>query len=208
MPNLKQAPALNFNGEKNQTNSNNHYHIPQGLADIVFKELGNASAQLRVMLVLIGTKPGFNISEQWILDRTGLQHASYLNARRALEQRGWLSLSAGKAIIVNFDTIYRGNMVLPQNKNEEDRGNMVLPLESNMVLPQRGNMVLPIINKETDNNTNKEDVSPVVEEESPEIKPEGKVSRAQIEAMGCKYTTISQNIIKINDTGKVFELVS
>ena len=99
-------------------------------------------------------------------------------------------------------------MVLPQNKNEEDRGNMVLPLESNMVLPQRGNMVLPIINKETDNNTNKEDVSPVVEEESPEIKPEGKVSRAQIEAMGCKYTTISQNIIKINDTGKVFELVS
>ena len=155
MPNLNQAPTLSFNGEKNQTDNNNFYQIPQGLADIVFNELGNASAQLRIMLVLIGTKPGFSVSEQWILERTGLQHASYIKARRELEKRGWLTLNAAKAIIVNFDAIYRGNTVLPQkDETKNDGGNMVLPQRSNMVLPQQGNMVYPIINKEYINNTN------------------------------------------------------
>lgn len=106
------------------------------------------------MLVLIGTKPGFRISEQWILDRTGLQHASYINARKALVNRGWITLDAASAITVNFDVIYRGNVVLPQKEETKNScSNVVLPQRSNVVLPQQGNTVLPIIDKETDNNT-------------------------------------------------------
>lgn len=105
MPNTRQAPVLMFSGEKAQ-NVPNTYQIPQNLADIIFKKLGNSSAQLRVMLVLIGTKEGWSVSEKWILDRTGLQHASYLSARKALSDRGWITLEPSKSITVNFDVIY------------------------------------------------------------------------------------------------------
>lgn len=106
MPNLSQAPVLKHNGEK-FSSSKNHYEIPQDIADVVFSELtGNATAQLKVMLVLIGTKPGFKISEQWILDRTGINHSSYVRARQALGERGWITHNASSGeIIVNFDKI-------------------------------------------------------------------------------------------------------
>lgn len=142
MPNYNQAPELKFNGEK--SHDNQFYKIPQGLADIVFNELGNSSAQLRVMMVLIGTKEGFKISEQWILDRTGLQHASYINARKALVNRGWLSLEAANSITVNFNNIYK-----------KECSNTTLPQRSNTTLPQCSNTTLPITDKETDKKTNK-----------------------------------------------------
>ena len=105
MANYNQAPELKFNGTKG---TGQFYMIPQELADIVFKELGNCSAQLRIMLVLLGTKEGFRISEKWILDRTGLQHSSYIKARQALVARGWLTHEESKGITVNLDTIYYG----------------------------------------------------------------------------------------------------
>ena len=86
-------------------------------------------------MVLIGTKEGFKVSEQWILDRTGLQHASYINARKALINKGWLSLEAANSITVNFNNIYKKNC-------------------SNTTLPQCSNTTLPITNKETNKETN------------------------------------------------------
>lgn len=73
--------------------------------DKIFKKLGNSSAQLRIMIVLIGTKPGFAISEQWILDRTNLSQPSYIKARQALIDIGWITLEKGKSIKVNFSVI-------------------------------------------------------------------------------------------------------
>ena len=199
MANLKQAPKLVFNGVKKLPTEKQTYQIPQQLADIVFNELGNASAQLRIMLVLIGTKEGFGVSEQWILDRTGLQHASYLKARRELEKRGWLSLDAAKAITVNFDAIYRGNTILPQNE-EENRGNMVLPQRGNMVLPQRGNMVLPIIDKEIDKEI---DNNKTCDQEEIKIQK----SRSELDSMGCAYTIIGEGLAQINETGVIIKLI-
>ena len=97
--------------------------------DIIFAELGNSSAQLRIMIVLIGTKPDFGVSEKWICDRTGLLPSSYKSARKQLVKRGWLTHEDGK-IIVNFKNIYASsNMVYPlQNEN---RGNMVYTLDEN-----------------------------------------------------------------------------
>lgn len=95
------APAL----KNKKVVMGNFYQIPQNVADKVFQELGNSSAQLRIMLVLIGTKEGFNVSEKWILERTGLQHASYINARKALINRGWLTLINQTEIIINYENI-------------------------------------------------------------------------------------------------------
>ena len=94
-------------------------------------------------MVLIGTKEGFKVSEQWILDRTGLQHASYINARKALINKGWLSLEAANSITVNFNNIYKKNC-----------SNTTLPQCSNTTLPQCSNTTLPITNKETNKETN------------------------------------------------------
>lgn len=157
MANLQQAPILQFDIEKPE-GSNNFYKLPQQLMDAVFAGLGNSSAQLRIMIVLIGTKPGFGVSEEWILQRTSLLHSSYITARKALVDKGWITLEKG-IIRVNFKTILNSsNMVLPQNDNNEtskEKSNMVLPQKSNMVLQQRGNMVLPIINKEQINKIDK-----------------------------------------------------
>lgn len=103
MPNITQAPVLKYDGAKNL--GNNFYAIPQDIADIIFKELGNSSAQLRIMLVLIGTKPDFLVSEKWILERTGLSHGSYINARKALVEKGWITHIPNKEIVVNFNKI-------------------------------------------------------------------------------------------------------
>lgn len=162
MANYQQAPTLKFNGVKSL--GNNFYGIPQDLADIIFRELGNSSAQLRIMIVLIGTKEGFNISDKWICERTGLQHPSYITARKALVKRGWLTHEAAKGITVNIDAIYGrncGNTTLPEeekncsNTTLPERSNTVLPQRGNMVLPEGSNMVLPITDKETDNKIDK-----------------------------------------------------
>lgn len=103
---MKQAPTLYHYGNKSMNEGEQFYLIPQALADIVFNELGNASAQLRIMIVLLGTKPGFNISQKWILDRTGICEKSYLEARKALVKRGWLTHTKEESIIVNISKIY------------------------------------------------------------------------------------------------------
>lgn len=90
MATLSQAPILQHNGSKMV--GKQYYALSQSIMDIIFRELGNASAQLRIMIVLIGTKPNdFRISEKWICDRTGLTERSYIRARDELIKRGWLS---------------------------------------------------------------------------------------------------------------------
>ena len=102
---MKQAPKLVHQGKKNLEEKEQFYLVPQRIADIVFYTLGNASAQLRIMLVLIGTKPDFCISQEWILQRAGIGESSYINARKALVKRGWLYHSDGEYIKVDFDAI-------------------------------------------------------------------------------------------------------
>ena len=180
MANYQQAPKLSFDGEKN---TKQFYQIPQDLADIIFQKLGNSSAQLRIMMVLIGTKEGFAITDKWICERTGLLHPSYIKARKALVERGWLKHEAAKGITVNIKAIYaenRGNTILPEEKkgNESSnttlpqRGNMTLPHSSNTTLPQRGNTILPITyntDKETDNKTDNKPIEKEVSQKPIEI---------------------------------------
>ena len=101
------APSLHFKGDKDQDNRTNQaYIIPQRLADIIFNVLGDSSAQLRVMIVLCGTKEDFFISTKWMTKRTGLSQQSYSAALRKLVERGWVSHRNYQTIRVNFDKIY------------------------------------------------------------------------------------------------------
>lgn len=126
--------------------------------DIIFNELGNKSAQLRIMIVLLGTKPDrFSVSDKWICERTGLLHPSYIKARKELVNKGWLTLKPGAELIVNIDKIYnenRGNTTLP-DEEKNNCSNTTLPQRSNTILPQCSNTVLPIIYNETDNQIDK-----------------------------------------------------
>lgn len=86
-------------------NTKNFYALNQDIMDIIFNKLsGKEGNQIKLMSVLIGTKSGFGISESWILERTGMSHASYIRARQALIEKGWLSLE-NKNIIINYSNI-------------------------------------------------------------------------------------------------------
>ena len=220
MANYNQAPTLKFNGHKNK---GQFYQIPQDLADIIFNELGNSSAQLRIMMVLLGTKEGFNISDKWICERTGLKHPSYINARKALVNKGWLTHEAAKGITVNINAIYENssNTTLPLDETNDNcsnttllqRGNTILPQCSNTALPQRGNTTLPITyntDNKTDNKT-KADNSPLQGEvihlaESQKEEVVGAIAAYQLRQMGVRYEIVGNDLVRICDTGKLFKV--
>ena len=145
---MKQAPILKFNGNKERGEAN-FYKLPQECADIVFNVLGNASAQLRVMIVLIGTKPGFGVSQEWLLKRTGLSERTYISARKELVKRGWIKHIDGEEITVDFDKIY-SDKPLPEMVSGEK------PEMVSGVIPE---MVSAIIDKQRDRETNKQAVA-------------------------------------------------
>ena len=110
------APSLHFTGKKEQDNQTRQtYMIPQRLADIIFNVLGDSSAQLRIMMVLCGTKEEFFISGKWITKRTGLSQQSYSTALKKLVARGWVSHRSYSTIRVNFDKIYEDGRKMVDN---------------------------------------------------------------------------------------------
>ena len=113
------APSLHFNGAKDQDNKTNQvYMIPQRLADIIFNVLGNSSAQIKIMMVLCGTKEGFFISGKWMRGRTGLAPQSYSAALKKLVQRGWVNHRNYQTIRVNFDKIYEDGREYDKNMQD------------------------------------------------------------------------------------------
>ena len=92
--------------------------IPQRLADIIFNVLGNSSAQIKIMMVLCGTKEGFFISGKWMRGRTGLSPQSYSSALKKLVKRGWVSHRNYQTIRVNFDKIYEDGREYDENMQD------------------------------------------------------------------------------------------
>ena len=164
MGNVAQAPILGFIGDKFEKDKQ-HYEIPQDVADIVFNELKDQSVKIRLMLVLIGTKEGWGVSEDWLLQRTGISHSSYIRARKELIDKGWLS--AGKVkdknvILVDFETI-RGKKkeidVSPQDpKILTSHGDTPKQTSHDDTSKNRGSMVIPQNRRSTVIPQNKEEV--------------------------------------------------
>lgn len=113
--NTKQAPKLAFNGEK-FNNTKGFYQIPQEAADVIFKTFARQPAFLRLILVLIGTEPGFGLSLKWVLERTGMTQKTYYETRDALADMGWL-ICENDQVIVNYDKIY-GRVESTSQKND------------------------------------------------------------------------------------------
>ena len=145
MNTLLKAPILIHNGNKKV--GVQYYALSQSLMDIIFRELGNASAQLRIMIVLIGTKPNFGVSQQWILDRTGLCERSYIRARDELVKRGWLSHVPCERITVNFNAIVSCGKPATMSGNTHD-----------IIAGKAPDAIADIINNDIVNEYNKEEV--------------------------------------------------
>ena len=80
----------------------------------IFNVLGNSSAQIKIMMVLCGTKEGFFISGKWMQGRTGLSPQSYSSALKKLVKRGWVTHRNYQTIRVNFDKIYEDGRQLDE----------------------------------------------------------------------------------------------
>ena len=109
------APSLQFTGTKEQENPTHQtYMIPQRLGDIIFNVLGDSSAQIRIMLVLCGTKEDFFISGKWMEKRTGLSQQSYSAALRKLVKRGWVKHINYSHITVDYNRIYEDGRIFDE----------------------------------------------------------------------------------------------
>ena len=71
------------------------------------------------MIVLLGTKPDFAVSEKWMLDRTGLSSSSYKSAKDALALRGWIKIEPYKSITVDIAAIYESGKPIAADGEEK-----------------------------------------------------------------------------------------
>lgn len=115
MANYRQAPILEFDKDKSSVCSS-FSQIPNNVMEIIFQKLGNKVRLMKIMLVLIGTKEGFAISEKYICQKACLDASNYRKARKELIEMGWITLLPSEAIRVNFSTILGEE---PVEKNEE-----------------------------------------------------------------------------------------
>lgn len=83
---------------------NKVYKISQVIMDILFQQLKEETEQLRIMIVLIGSEENISITEQWMLNRTGLDSLSYNKALKQLEEKEFITITKEK-IIVNLSNI-------------------------------------------------------------------------------------------------------
>ena len=112
MPNYNQAPKLKSVGQKQRDPDKWGFaQRTHKLETIIFNTLGDASAQLRLILFLTGnaTDGSFGVAEKTVCDRCGFKEGSYKSARKALVELGWIEhkvAASGSEIIVNYDAIY------------------------------------------------------------------------------------------------------
>lgn len=103
-----EAPVLYNKGNKQYKGSKWTSIRDVELEQAICCGLGNSSAQLRVMLALTSPAAGkWKVSTKWLCDYTGLKQQSYDLARKALEQKGWITCVPRKSITINYDAIWR-----------------------------------------------------------------------------------------------------
>lgn len=111
MGTLKTAPTIVYNGKKQQKcdDANLDWGTirTNRLERILFNTIPTRNAaELKVMLVLTGQAEGFKAPQSWVEAQCGITHSAYMNARKALVERGWLT-HEDNCITVNFDEIYK-----------------------------------------------------------------------------------------------------
>ena len=112
------APVLqwdgdNFNGKGSYTEQNPlgyyFYRSAQELTSYILNTLSGKHGNLiKLMWVLLGTAPGFRISEKWILEKTGMTQQRYSEARTTLDYMGWITYNKKHhTITVNYRYMWK-----------------------------------------------------------------------------------------------------
>ena len=111
MPNIQQAPAIKYNGEKfYDPNRMGKAIRTHELESAIMCGLGERDfVPMKVMLFLTGNAEGFQVAEKTILERCNISEAAYKRARQKLAEMGWITHVPGKEIIVNYFNIYNKN---------------------------------------------------------------------------------------------------
>ena len=106
---VRSAPKLYFSEPKDsRCGSDNFYMLPQELMTAVMTGItGNCLNQLKLMVLLLGTKEGFALSEEFVLQKLRISQQAYLKARKALIEKSWLTLEKNPhKLIVNINQIW------------------------------------------------------------------------------------------------------
>ena len=104
---LKGAPILRFTATKEDYyGAVGFYQLPQQVTDKIFLKLKDSSAQIRVMIVLLGTKEGFGISARWLSDRTSIGRTNlYETLNKLIEKNFLIRDDITNSLIVNYQAI-------------------------------------------------------------------------------------------------------
>ena len=159
-------------------------------------------AAMKIMLFLTGNAEGFGVAEKTILERCNISESAYKKARKKLVDKGWITHKPGEAIIVNYNTIFKGytdntssnSMGYTENTSKGCTENTPLGITENTHNNIRNNINNNII------------IDEPIEEEVEVEKPIGEISSSQLKAMGCVYETLEDNLIKFS-TGKIFRVI-
>lgn len=106
---FRTAPRLYFSEPKDdRCGSDNFYMLPQELMTAVMSGItGNCLNQLKLMILLLGTKEGFALSEDFVLKKLRITQQAYLKARKALVEKNWITIQKKPhQIIVHIDQIW------------------------------------------------------------------------------------------------------
>lgn len=127
MPNLQQAPAIKYSGEKDRDTKRMGKAIrTHELETAIMCGLGDRDmAMMKIMFFLTGNAEGFKVAEKTICERCNMSESGYKKARKKLVDMGWISLIPGEMIIVNYDAIYCGKGITENtssNENEKSKG--------------------------------------------------------------------------------------
>lgn len=106
---FKSAPRLKHDIDKNTFNTcGAFYMFSQDVMDKIYEKLGTSSAQMRVLQVLIGTKPGFILTNKWLQDRTKLNKPNLYRTLLKLDELHLITRDLEKNLItVNFKELMK-----------------------------------------------------------------------------------------------------
>lgn len=122
---VEQAPKIKVSGEKFLKEQTWGRAIrPHELETIFFNLIDSKNvAQLKLMLFLTGNAEGYKLIKEATIARLGVTVNPYYNARRALAEKGWISVEVkgdSTYIVVNYDKIYKDGKSILDGANKKE----------------------------------------------------------------------------------------
>lgn len=98
------APILAVDSDKESYEDTTGFtQIPNTILSKLFEKLSSSPAQLRLMIILIGTKPGFGLSKTWLMERAQVCRTNLYRTLNALIDNGYLSRDEERnLLIINY----------------------------------------------------------------------------------------------------------